>query len=215
MERERDRREITKLWEQGWGGGRRGASAGTAWLGGGSQQTGSLSTPFPAPHLPASTTGAPGRGAGQAGDRGGAEQPHRGESAQPLPCPGETPPLGPRHPVGAKAGGCRAGSWPGLRPPWRLWGTPTHRTPPTPPAQGPCWAPVWPGPGPPLLSPAAAAPATVSPCSPRAPHPSPHWPGGWQCHGAAGPVRSPGRPGSAGRRCQGRPGRRGGRGTQR
>lgn len=50
---------------------------------------------------------------------------------------------------------------------------------------------------------AAAAPATVPPHPPCAPHSSPIGAGGWQCHGAAGPVRSSGCPGSAGRGYQG------------
>lgn len=65
---------------------------------------GVLSTPFPYPHLPAPTAGAAGHGACQAGDCGGAQQPHWGESLWPLPCPGETLPQVPA-PAGAKVGG--------------------------------------------------------------------------------------------------------------
>nr|XP_054318999.1 transducin-like enhancer protein 2 isoform X2 [Pongo pygmaeus] len=62
---------------------------------------------------------------------------------------------------------------------------------------------------------AAAAPAAVPPRTPCTPHPPPSRAGGWQCYGAACPVWSPGRPGSAGRGCQGGPCGRGGRGVQR
>lgn len=62
---------------------------------------------------------------------------------------------------------------------------------------------------------AAAAPAAVASRPPCAPHPSPCGAGGRQCHGVAGPVRSAGHAGPAGRCRQGGPRRRGGRGPQR
>lgn len=123
--------------------------------GGGGEQTGSLSTPFRHPHLPASTAGATGRGAGQAGDRGGAEQPHRGECPLPLPSPGETPPLGPWHPVGAKAGGAGWAAGLGSGLPGDSGG-PLCPDPVSAldclPGQGYCWAAARPWPTPPLSS---------------------------------------------------------------
>lgn len=212
MEKEREGRETPSAGDKDGGKQASWGSEGSAWEAGGGQQTGSPSTPFPVPP-PASAAGATGRGAGQAGDCGGAEQPHRGECPLPFPCPGDTPPPGPWHPVGAQAGGAGWAAGPGSGLPGDsgaqtlcgLWAAPEARG----------TAGLRPGPGPPLLSPAAAAPAAVPPCSPCAPHPSPCWPGGQQRHGAAGPVRSTGRPGSAGCGRQGGPGRWGGRGTQR
>lgn len=190
-----------------------GGHCGGGW---GLPETGSPSTPSRYPRLPASTTGATGRGAGQAGDRGGAEQPHRGESSPPLPCPGETP-LPVLGTLEVLRLGVPGGRLEGALASPEPRGAPLcpHPVPVSAASRARGTAGLRPGPGPPVLSPAAAAPAAVPPCPPCTPHPSPCWPGGQQCHGAAGPVRSSGRAGSAGCGCQGRPGRWGGRGTQR
>lgn len=150
MEKEREGRETPSAGDKDGGKQASWGSEGSAWEAGGGQQTGSPSTPFPVPP-PASAAGATGRGAGQAGDCGGAEQPHRGECPLPFPCPGDTPPPGPWHPVGAQAGGAGWAAGPGSGLPGDS-GAQTLRALGCPRGQGHCWAAAWPRPTPPLSS---------------------------------------------------------------
>lgn len=140
---------------------------------------------------PASAAGATGRGAGQAGDCGGAEQPHRGESPPALPLPSGHPTPRALAPSGCSSWGCRVGSRPGLWPSRRLWGADSVRALGCPRGQGRCWAAAWPWPTPPLSSSSSSSrcPTMLPPCpsplallawwaaAPRGCWPCPeHWP---------------------------------------
>lgn len=133
--------------------------------------------------------------------------------SHPGPCPGgETPPQA-TAPSRCQSWGCWVASWPGFQLPWRPQGCPLSAV--SRPLLGRGVTGHRPPPAHPRPSLAAAAPAAVSSRPPCAPHPAPCGAGGWQCHGVAGPVRSAGHSGPAGRCRQGGPGRRGGRGLQR